>query len=114
MDQLVLYLVTMVVTWLLGILAKKYKYINSNLIPLQNLIIGVLVMSAEWLITKDINAALAMSGIMAGGTYDLVHNLDKIINIPGVDLDELEPVEIIDEEEQTEFNTDDLENMEEE
>ena len=111
MDQVILYAVTMIVTWLLGILAKRYKYIDVNLIPLQNLFIGVLVMGAEWLITKDINAALAMSGLMAGGAYDLVHNFNKL-----VELNTEEKLEQEMEELQTVFNEDavDEENLEEE
>ena len=74
----IIYLVTMVVTWILGYIAKKHTKLNNNLIPIQNILIGVIVAIVEWIITKDFNAAIALSGIMAGGTYDILHNLKKM------------------------------------
>ena len=74
----IIYLVTMIVTWLLGYIAKKHTKLNNNLIPIQNILIGVIVAIVEWIITKDFNTAIALSGIMAGGTYDIFHNLNKI------------------------------------
>lgn len=72
-------LVTIVVTWILGAVAKKSKWISNNLIPIQNIAIGLIVAVIEWIITKNFNTALAMSGLIAGGAYDVVHNLDKMI-----------------------------------
>lgn len=71
-------LITMVVTWILGLIAKKNKFINNNLIPLQNIFIGLIVAIIEWIITKDFNIAIAASGVIAGGTYDIFHNLNKL------------------------------------
>lgn len=73
-------LVTIVITWILGIIAKKSTWFNTNLIPLQNITIGVVVACIEWIITKDFNIAIATSGLIAGGTYDIIHNLEKIFN----------------------------------
>ena len=72
-------LVTIIVTWLLGILAKKSTFINNKLIPIQNILIGVIVAVIEWIITKDFSTAIALSGIIAGGSYDVFHNLEKIV-----------------------------------
>ena len=72
-------IVTIIVTWILGIVSKKSKFINNNLIPVQNILIGVVVAIIEWIITKDFKVAIALSGILAGGTYDIIHNLDKMI-----------------------------------
>lgn len=94
MEEILIYLVTMLITYLMGVLSKKSKFISNNLIPLQNLVIGCLIALIEWYFTKDFNVALAGSGLLTGGAYDLVHNLDKIINgkeeyeDAGVDLDE--------------------------
>ena len=73
-------LITIIVTWLLGIAYKKCKFISNNLIPIQNLIIGLVVAIVEFIITKDFNTAIAISGLVAGGTYDIFHNAQKIIN----------------------------------
>lgn len=72
-------MVTIIVTWILGIVSKKSKFINNNLIPVQNILIGVVVAIIEWIITKDFKVAIALSGLFAGGVYDIVHNLDKMI-----------------------------------
>ena len=59
-------LVTFIVTLILGFVSKKSKFISNNLIPVQRII------------TKDFNTAIALSGIMAGGAYDIVHNIQKM------------------------------------
>lgn len=75
----ILTVVTIIVTWLLGILAKKLPFINNKLIPIQNIVVGVIVAIIEWIITKDFSTAIALSGLIAGGTYDVFHNLQKIV-----------------------------------
>ena len=72
-------MVTIIVTWILGIVSKKSKFIKNNLIPIQNILIGVVVAIIEWIITKDFKVAIALSGLFAGGVYDIIHNLDKMI-----------------------------------
>lgn len=71
-------LVTFIVTLILGFVSKKSKFISNNLIPVQNLLIGLVVAVVEWIITKDFNTAITLSGIMAGGAYDIVHNIQKM------------------------------------
>lgn len=75
----ILTIVTIVVTWIFGVIAKKCGWFNNNLIPLQNIAIGVIVAVIEWIITKDFSTAIALSGVLAGGAYDIFHNLEKII-----------------------------------
>lgn len=76
-------IVTFGVTILMGIIAKKVKFISNNLIPIQNILIGVIVAFIEFLVTKDFSYSIAVSGLVAGGVYDIVHNLDKIIHKGG-------------------------------
>ena len=76
--EVIITLVTMVVTFLCGIIAKKSKWFNTNLIPIQNIFIGIIVDIIEWIITKDFSVAIATSGLIAGGIYDIGHNLQKI------------------------------------
>lgn len=71
-------IVTIFASWILGIAAKKCKWINNNLIPVQNILIGLIVACIEWAITKDFKVAIALSGILAGGTYDIFHNIEKM------------------------------------
>ena len=71
-------LVTVIVEIALGFIAKKNPKFKNQLIPIQNLLVGVIVAIIEWIITKDFETAIAISGLIAGGTYDIVHNLRKL------------------------------------
>ena len=77
--QYIVSLVTILVTFVLGVVAKKNPKISNKIIPIQNLVVGTLVAIIEWIITKDFNVAIMLSGLLAGGTYDLVKNLNKLI-----------------------------------
>lgn len=72
-------LVTIIVTWGLGVVSKKYTCLNNKLIPIQNMLIGLIVAAIEWIVTKDFSTAIALSGLIAGGSYDIFHNLEKIV-----------------------------------
>jgi Na+/glutamate symporter len=72
-------LVTIIVAWLLGYISKRSTWVNNRIIPIQNILIGVIVAIIEWVVTKDFKVAIALSGIIAGGTYDVFHNLEKIV-----------------------------------
>lgn len=74
----ILTIVSILVTWILGIIAKKSNVIKNNFIPVQNLFIGLIMAIVEWIITKDFKVALGLSGLIAGGAYDVFHNLEKI------------------------------------
>lgn len=77
---MIINIVTFIVTLILGELAKKYELINKNKIPIQNLCIGIIIACVEYIITKDFKASIMLSGLTAGGVYDIFHNLNKIIN----------------------------------
>lgn len=94
MENFILYGATLLVTWILGYFSKKSNYISNHLIPIQNLLIGIIVTVVYWLVTKDFEAALMVTGSLAGGLYDIVHNLEKLIGSKRI---------------QTTFNEDDLE-----
>ena len=72
-------LVTIIVTWVLGVISKKYTKLNNKLIPIQNIAVGLIVALIEWIVTKDFKVAIALSGLLASGTYDIFHNLEKLI-----------------------------------
>lgn len=73
-------LITVIVTLVLGEIVKQHPKINKKLvIPIQNLIVGVVVAIVYFIITKDFNVAISVSGLIAGGTYDLVKNLSQLI-----------------------------------
>ena len=72
-------IVTVFVTYILGIIAKKNPNINNKLIPLQNLLIGLISACVYFLITKDWNTAIAGVGLFTGGLYDLGKNAKKLL-----------------------------------
>ena len=72
--------VTIIVTIIIGQLTKKYTDLESKQIPLQNLAIGIIVCIIQFAITRDINTAVAISGILSGGTYDLGKAISQIFN----------------------------------
>lgn len=74
----ILFLVTSIVEWIFGFFSKHKMKMNTSLIPYQNLLIGVIVAIIEWIITKDFKEAVMLSGLFAGGVYDLVHNVSEM------------------------------------
>ena len=76
--ETIMEILTILITLVLGVVSKRSKFISNNLIPLQNIIIGVVMMLIEWIITKDIQIAIAFSGLTAGGTYDFIKNLNAL------------------------------------
>ena len=68
-------IVTMIVTFICGLIAKRVKWFNNKLIPMQNLIIGLVAGGIYYYMTRDISLVIMTCGLGAGGTYDLVKNL---------------------------------------
>lgn len=79
MNELILSLVTIIVTFLCGIAAKKSNWISNNLIPIQNIGIGLIFAIVEWIVTGDFSLAITLSGLTAGGAYDIGHNIVKLL-----------------------------------
>ena len=75
--ETIISLITMFITWIFGFVAKK-RNIKTDLIPYQNLLIGLVIGIIYWIIYKDFNMAVAMSGLLAGGIYDIIHNIKKM------------------------------------
>lgn len=76
--QNIIEIATVLITLLLGYIAKKNPKFNSKRIPVQNLLIGIASFVINYIITKDINGSLLFSGLLAGGTYDLLKNLKEL------------------------------------
>jgi uncharacterized membrane protein YeaQ/YmgE (transglycosylase-associated protein family) len=73
-------IVTFFVTLICGFISKKVPWFKNNLIPLQNLLIGFIVAIVEFIITKDFDTSIMISGLVAGGTYDIAHNIKKLVS----------------------------------
>lgn len=88
--EIVISFITGIVTYISGLLAKKYKLVESELIPLQNIAIGVLAGVIVYLLGLNSNLITSIficsvSAMGAGGTYDLAKT--KINNNGGVNDD---------------------------
>lgn len=66
-------------TWILGFISKRCPYVNNNLIIIQNIVIGLSVSIFYFIITKDFNLAITLSGLFAETGYNLIHNIEKLI-----------------------------------
>ena len=78
--ELIITLLTVTLTWVLGFLSKRCPYINNNLIIIQNIVIGLSVSIFYFAITKDFNLAITLSGVFAETGYNLIHNIEKLID----------------------------------
>lgn len=70
--------VTVIVTFILGLLAKKSTFIENKMIPLQNLIVGIVISIIYYYITRDIEATIVICGIGTGGVYDLGKSIKEL------------------------------------
>ena len=77
--EAVVTLPTMTLTWILGFIAKRCPYVNNNLIIIQNIVIGLIVSIFYYIVTKDFNLAITLSGVFADSSYNLIHNIEKLI-----------------------------------
>lgn len=75
--QYIVAIATFLISLILGEIAKKLNQDIKRYLPIQNLLIGVIVCVVEYILTKDFSLAIMMSGLTAGGTYDIISNLNK-------------------------------------
>lgn len=71
---------TIIITFICGLIAKRAKWFNNKLIPIQNLLIGVIAGIIYYLITKDIDLVIMTVGLGTGGAYDLIKNTYLLFN----------------------------------
>lgn len=76
--QYIVAIATFFISLILGEIAKKLNQDIKRYLPIQNLLIGVIVCVVEYILTKDFSLAIMMSGLTAGGTYDIISNLNKL------------------------------------
>ena len=62
----------------IGIYIKEMS-LYKNLIIIQNIVIGLCVSIFYFIITKDFNLAITLSGLFAETGYNLIHNIEKLI-----------------------------------
>ena len=72
-------IVTVIVVFVCGLIAKKVSWFNSKLIPIQNLAIGIIAGVIYYIITKDLNLVIMTVGLGTGGAYDILSNIKKLV-----------------------------------
>lgn len=72
-------IVTVIVTFVCGLIAKKVSWFNNKLIPIQNLAIGIIAGVIYYIITKDLNLVIMTVGLGTGGAYDILSNIKKLL-----------------------------------
>lgn len=72
-------IVTIIVTFVCGLIAKKVSWFNNKLIPIQNLAIGIIAGIIYYIITKDLNLVIMAVGLGTGGAYDIINNIKKLM-----------------------------------
>lgn len=72
---------TVFITLLCGFISRKVSWFSNNLIPIQNILIGLSTALIYYLFTKNLSLAIATAGLFTGGIYDVANNLKKIFDI---------------------------------
>ncbi len=84
--------ITLLISWITGRISKKLPWFENYLIPVQNMLIGLCIATTEWFFTGNFQMAIAVSGIAAGGIYDVLHNINiilkKALNIENKEMNE--------------------------
>lgn len=75
--ETIITIVTIIITWVCGELAKKSKHILNNRIPIQNIIIAVTMTALYWFATGDISITVASGSPIATLIYDAIHSIKK-------------------------------------
>ena len=75
--EFIIGLVTAIVTYILGKLAKKSKKIKTNSIPIQNILIAIISSLIYYAVTNDFSMVVASGSPVATLLYDLMHSIKK-------------------------------------
>ena len=81
--EMIIAVVTAIITYIFGLLSKKFKWIESKYIPIQNVVIGLLTgVLCKILGLADSNMLVTMmytlfGSMTAGGTYDLTKTKEE-------------------------------------
>lgn len=82
MVNLLIYIVSTVLTYVLGILAKKFKWNEELPIPIQNILVGITVFFIAWVFINPANPQELLNQIVVAlggaGTATLGYDTTKI------------------------------------
>lgn len=82
MLEILVFVVSTIVTYILGLLSKKFKWNEQLPIPLQNIIVGVIVFTIFYLVKRPADIELALQQLMLAmggvGTATLGYDTSKV------------------------------------
>ena len=82
MLQVLVYIVSTLVTYILGLISKKFKWNEQMPIPIQNIIIGIIVFTIFYIVQRPSDIELALEQLMlamgGAGTAALSYDTSRI------------------------------------
>ena len=82
MLEVLVYIVSTIVTYVLGIISKKCKWNEQLPIPIQNIIVGVIVFTIFYIVKRPVDVEIALQQLMlalgGAGTAALSYDTTKI------------------------------------
>lgn len=82
MIEVLIYVVSTVLTYTLGVLSKKFKWNQSLPIPIQNILVGIIVFGIFYIVKRPVDVEGSLQQIMVAlggaGTATLGYDTQKI------------------------------------
>lgn len=82
MLEVLVYIVSTIVTYVLGIISKKCKWNEQLPIPIQNILVGIIVFTIFYIVKRPADIELALQQLMlalgGAGTATLSYDTTKI------------------------------------
>ena len=75
--ELIITLLSMLTTWILGMISKKSTKISNKLIPYQNIVIAIISSLIYYWATGSFSMVVATGSPVATLIYDAIHQLKK-------------------------------------
>lgn len=75
--EVIIMVITMVITWVFGLLTKKNEMLSNKLIPYQNIIIMAIATAVYYYATGSFSMVVASGSPIATLLYDMVHTSKK-------------------------------------
>lgn len=75
--EMIISIISFLTTYILGLIAKKTNYLQSKIIPIQNLLIMTISVLFFYFVSGDISLVIASGSPVATLIYDTMHCLTK-------------------------------------
>lgn len=76
-SEIIIFLITTIVTWILGKISKKSRFIDDRLIPIQNIIITIISSIIYYYAFGSFSLLVSTSSPVTTLIYDVINNIKK-------------------------------------